>query len=88
MPFSGRIYERLTGDDEGSALMIRQMPLMENAARMIPNNALVGVGLNGYRANMTKCDETGIFVSQVFQIFRVFAHVTAEIGRAAYFFVC
>jgi O-antigen ligase len=80
MPFSGKIYERLTGDDEGSALI--RVPLMENAARMIEDNQLVGVGLNAYRANMTRYDETGIFVSQVFPnpVHNVFAHITAEIG--------
>ncbi|HLM00729.1 MAG TPA: O-antigen ligase family protein, partial [Pyrinomonadaceae bacterium] len=79
-PFSSRIYERLTEDDQGSALI--RVPLMENAARMIDDNRLVGVGLNGYRANMTRYDETGIFVSQVFPnpVHNVFAHVTSEIG--------
>lgn len=78
--FSSRIYDRLTGDDEGSALI--RVPLMENAARMIEDNLLVGVGLNGYRANMTRYDETGMFVSQVFPnpVHNVFAHVTSEIG--------
>ena len=79
-PFAGKIYERLTEDDQGSALI--RVPLMETAVRMIEDNALVGVGLNGYRANMTKYDETGIFVSQVFPnpVHNVFAHITAEIG--------
>ncbi len=79
-PFSGRIYDRLTEDDQGSALI--RVPLMENAARMIEDNWLVGVGLNGYRANMTRYDETGIFVSQVFPnpVHNVFAHVASEIG--------
>lgn len=79
-PFAERIYERLTEDDQGSALI--RVPLMETAGRMIEDNALVGVGLNGYRANMTKYDETDIFVSQVFPnpVHNVFAHVTAEIG--------
>lgn len=79
-PFSGRIYDRLTEDDQGSALI--RVPLMENAARMIEDNWLVGVGLNGYRANMTRYDETGIFVSQAFPnpVHNVFAHVASEIG--------
>jgi O-antigen ligase len=79
-PFSTIIYERLTADDEGSALI--RIPLMETAFRVIEDNPLVGVGLNGYRSNMTKYDETGIFVSQVFPnpVHNVFAHVTAEIG--------
>jgi len=79
-PFSDRIYERLTADDDGSAYI--RVPLMENAARMIEDNALVGVGLNEYRSSMTKYDETGIFVSQVFPnpVHNVFAHITAEIG--------
>ncbi|MDQ4123382.1 MAG: O-antigen ligase family protein [Acidobacteriota bacterium] len=79
-PFAGRIYERLTEDDQGSALI--RVPLMETAARMIEDNPLVGVGLNGYRSNMTRYDETDIFVSQVFPnpVHNVFAHITAEIG--------
>ncbi|HEX9960006.1 MAG TPA: O-antigen ligase family protein [Pyrinomonadaceae bacterium] len=80
LPFSSKIYDRLTEDDQGSALI--RVPLMENAARMIEDNLFVGVGLNGYRANMTRYDETGIFVSQVFPnpVHNVFAHVTSEIG--------
>lgn len=79
-PFSPRIYDRLTGDDEGSAMV--RVPLMENAWRMIQDNPLVGVGLNGYRSNMVRYDETEIFVTQVFPapVHNVFAHVTAEIG--------
>ncbi len=79
-PFSARIYDRLTGDDEGSALI--RVPLMETAVRMIKDNALVGVGLNGYRANMGRYDETSILVSQIFPnpVHNVFAHITAEIG--------
>jgi len=79
-PFSTMIYERLTADDEGSALI--RIPLMETAFRIIEDNPLVGVGLNGYRSNMTKYDETDIFVTQVFPnpVHNVFAHITAEIG--------
>jgi len=79
-PFAVRAYERLTADDEGSALI--RVPLMETAARMIEDNALVGVGLNAYRMNMTKYDETDIFVSQIFPnpVHNVFAHITAEVG--------
>ncbi|MFN0141347.1 MAG: O-antigen ligase family protein [Pyrinomonadaceae bacterium] len=80
MPFADRIYDRLTADDEGSAAV--RMPLMETALRMIDDNALVGVGLNGYRSNMTRYDETSMFVSQVFPqpVHNVFAHVTVEVG--------
>lgn len=79
-PFAGRIYERLTADDEGSALI--RVPLMETAVRMINDNPLVGVGLNEYRSSMTKYDETDIFVSQIFPnpVHNVFAHITAEVG--------
>ncbi|HEX8264220.1 MAG TPA: O-antigen ligase family protein [Pyrinomonadaceae bacterium] len=79
-PFSTRIYERLTQDDDGSAYI--RLPLMETAFRMIEDNPLVGVGINNYRATMTKYDETDIFVSQVFPnpVHNIFAHVTAEIG--------
>jgi O-antigen ligase len=79
-PFAERIYERLTADDDGSALI--RVPLMETAARMIKDNPLVGVGLNEYRASMTKYDETDIFVSQAFPnpVHNVFAHITAEVG--------
>lgn len=80
VPFSGKIYDRLTDDDHGSAQI--RMPLMETALRMIDDNPLVGVGLNGYRTYMTKYDETGMFVSQVFPnpVHNIFAHITAEIG--------
>lgn len=80
LPFSGRIYDRLTADDEGSASI--RIPLMENALRMIEANPFVGVGLSGYRTNMTKHDDTGVFVSQIFPqpVHNVFAHVTTEIG--------
>lgn len=79
-PFSDRIYERLTQDDEGSAYI--RLPLMETAFRMIEDNPLVGIGINNYRASMTKYDETDIFVSQVFPnpVHNIFLHVTAEIG--------
>lgn len=79
-PFGSRIYERLSGDDQGSALI--RVPLMETAGMMIEDNPLVGVGPNGYRRSMTKYDETGMFVSQVFPnpVHNVFAHITAEIG--------
>jgi len=80
LPFAGRIYERVSSDDQGSALI--RVPLMENALRMIEANPLVGVGLNGYRTYMTKYDETGMFVSQAFPnpVHNVFAHITSEIG--------
>lgn len=79
-PFGLRIYDRLNNDDQGSALI--RVPLMETALRIIEDNPLVGVGLNGYRDNMTRYDETGMFVSQVFPnpVHNVFAHITAEIG--------
>jgi len=79
-PFAGRIYERLTADDDGSAAI--RLPLLEVAGRMITDNPLVGVGLNNYRATMTKYDETGIFVSRAFPnpVHNMFAHVTAEVG--------
>ena len=79
-PFAVKIYDRLTLDDQGSALI--RVPLMETAVRMIQGNPLVGVGLNEYRTAMTKYDETGIFVSQIFPnpVHNVFAHITAEIG--------
>lgn len=79
-PFYGRVYDRLTGDDEGSAEI--RLPMVENATRMIEDNLIFGVGLNGYRAYMTRYDETGIFVSQVFPnpVHNVFAHITAETG--------
>jgi O-antigen ligase len=79
-PFAPKIYERLTGDDEGSAEI--RIPLMQNAVRLINDNPVTGVGLNAYRSRMTKYDETGMFVSQVFPnpVHNVFAHVTAEVG--------
>jgi O-antigen ligase len=79
-PFWPRIYDRLTEDDQGAASI--RIPLMENALRMIEANPLTGVGVNGYRTEMTRYDETGIFVSQVFPnpVHNVFAHVTVEIG--------
>ena len=82
IPFARRISERLTADDQGSAEI--RLPLMETALRIIDDNPIVGVGLNGYRASMTKYDETGIFVSQVFPnpVHNVFAHITAEVGIA------
>jgi len=80
VPFAPRIYDRLTQDDQGSALI--RVPLMETALRMIDDNPIAGVGLSGYRSNMTRYDETGIFVSQVFAnpVHNVFAHITAEVG--------
>lgn len=80
LPFAGRIYERISSDDQGSALI--RVPLMENAIRMIEANPLVGVGLSGYRTYMTKYDETGMFVSEAFPnpVHNVFAHITSEIG--------
>ena len=80
LPLSGRIYDRLNGEDEGSALI--RIPLMETAIRMIKDNPIVGVGMNGYRSSMTKYDETDIFVSQVFPnpVHNIFAHITGEIG--------
>ncbi len=79
-PFWPRIYDRLTEDDRGAASI--RVPMMENALRMIEANPLTGVGVNGYRTEMTRYDETGIFVSQVFPnpVHNVFAHVTVEIG--------
>lgn len=79
-PFAPRIYDRLTGDDQGSADI--RSPLMENAVNLIAANPIAGVGMNGYRSNMTKYDDTGIFVSQVFPnpVHNAFAHITGEIG--------
>ncbi len=79
-PFAGRIIERLTEDDEGSAMI--RIPLMETAVRIIGDNPLVGVGMNNYRTAMPKYDETAIFVSKAFPnpVHNVFAHITAEIG--------
>lgn len=79
-PFAGKIYDRLTQDDQGSAQI--RLPLMETALLMIDDNPIVGVGLNGYRNNMTRYDETAIFVSQGFPnpVHNIFAHITAEIG--------
>ena len=80
IPFSERIYDRLTGDDQGAAAV--RVPLMENALAMIADNPVTGVGLSGYRQNMTRYDETGDFVSQGFPqpVHNVFAHVTTEVG--------
>lgn len=80
IPVSSRIVERLSGDDDGSAMI--RVPLMETAVRIIGDNPLVGVGLNGYRDNMGRYDETEMFVTRVFPnpVHNVFAHVTAEIG--------
>ncbi len=80
VPFSERIYDRLTGDDQGAAAI--RLPLMQNALLMIEDNAVAGVGLNGYRSTMTKYDETGVFVSTIFPnpVHNVFAHITAEVG--------
>lgn len=79
-PLADRIYERLTADDEGSAAI--RLPLLEVAGEIIEDNPLVGIGLNNYRATMTRYDKTGIFVSQVFPnpVHNVFAHVAAEAG--------
>ncbi|MCY7374714.1 MAG: O-antigen ligase family protein [Pyrinomonadaceae bacterium] len=87
-PFAGKIYERLTADDDGSAAI--RLPLLEVAGEMIADNPLVGVGLNNYRATMTKYDRTGIFVSQVFPnpVHNMFAHVTAEVGVAGGVIFC
>ena len=87
-PFAGRIHERLTSDDEGSAAI--RIPLLEVAGRLIEDNPLVGVGLNNYRASMTKYDETGIFVTQIFPnpVHNVFAHVAAETGIPGAIFFC
>ncbi len=80
LPFSGRIYERLTEDDQGAAAI--RIPLMQNALLMIEDNAVVGVGLSGYRSTMMRYDETGMFVSTVFgnPVHNIFAHITAETG--------
>lgn len=87
-PFWTRIYDRLTEDDRGAASI--RVPLMENALRMIEANPLTGVGLSGYRTEMTRYDETGVFVSQVFPnpVHNVFAHVTVEIGVAGGIIFC
>lgn len=79
-PLADRIYERLTADDDGSAAI--RLPLLEVAKEIIEDNPLVGIGLNNYRATMTRYDKTGIFVSQVFPnpVHNVFAHVAAEVG--------
>lgn len=87
-PFWSRIYDRLTEDDRGAASI--RIPLMENALRMIEANPLTGVGMNGYRTEMTRYDDTGIFVSQVFPnpVHNVFAHVTVEVGIAGGIIFC
>lgn len=79
-PFVPRIYDRLTGDDQGSADI--RVPLMENAVVLIGANPLAGVGMNAYRTHMASYDETGMFVSQVFPnpVHNAFAHITGEIG--------
>lgn len=79
-PFAGRIYNRLTEDDNGAASV--RIPLMENALNMMADNPLTGVGLNGYRTHMTRYDETGNLVSQEFPnpVHNVFAHVAVEVG--------
>lgn len=87
-PFAPKIYDRLTEDDQGSALI--RVPLMETALRMIDDNPLAGVGMNSYRTEMTRYDETGMFVSQVFPnpVHNIFAHITAEIGVPGGIFFC
>ena len=79
-PFSSKIYDRLTGDDEDSAAT--RIPLLQVAGNIISHNRTVGIGLSSYRSQMTKYDNTGVFISQVFPapVHNVFAHVTAEIG--------
>lgn len=79
-PMTGRIYERLTADDDGSAAI--RLPLLKVAKEIIEDNPLVGTGLNNYRATMTRYDKTGISVSQIFPnpVHNVFAHVAAEVG--------
>ncbi len=80
LPFADRIYDRITEDDQGAAAV--RIPLMQTASEMIEANPLLGVGLNSYRANMTRYDETSSFVSQDFYapVHNIFAHVAAEIG--------
>lgn len=80
IPFGDRIYDRIAEDDQGSAAI--RVPMMETALRMIEENPILGVGPSGYRSNMTRYDETSIFVTQVFSapVHNVFAHVTSEIG--------
>ncbi len=80
LPLTGRIVDRLSGEDDGSAMI--RIPLMETAIRVISDNPYVGVGMNSYRENSRKYDETSVFVSTIFPnpVHNVFAHVTAEVG--------
>lgn len=88
IPFAGRIHTRLMQDDQGSAQV--RVPLLETAVRMIDDNPVVGVGPTGYRSNMTKYDETAIFVSKEFPnpVHNIFAHITAEVGIPAGILFC
>lgn len=79
-PFGSRIYERLTTDDGESAAI--RIPLMQVAGNIIEANPLVGIGLNDYRNEMPRYDDTKEQVTQIFPgpVHNSFAHIMAEIG--------
>lgn len=88
VPFSERIYDRLTTDDGDSAAS--RVYLMENAWEMIKDNTLVGVGLSSYREVSPKYDETSVHISQTFPnpVHNLFLHITTETGIPAGILFC
>ena len=79
-PFGSRIYDRLTTDDGESAAI--RIPLMQVAWNIIEDNPLIGIGLNDYRNEMRRYDDTKEHITQIFPgpVHNSFAHITAEIG--------
>jgi putative inorganic carbon (hco3(-)) transporter len=82
LPFTPLLLTRLTEDDRGSASS--RLPSMEVAAAVIADNPLLGIGLNSYRIEASRYDDTPRMVSdELIAVHNMYLHMAAEGGVPA-----
>jgi O-antigen ligase len=75
-----KIYERFTGEDQGSAES--RIPQFEIALRIIKDHPILGVGINNYSEIMWEYDNSAEGLENIsrFPVHNIFLHIMAEMG--------
>lgn len=82
LPFAPLLVTRLTEDDRGS--VSSRLPSMEVAAAVIADNPLLGIGLNSYRTEAPRYDDTPRMVTdELIAVHNMYLHMAAEGGVPA-----
>lgn len=76
--FRDLIFERIYGEDYGSALS--RLPMMRIGLEMIKANPILGVGINNYVTTMSKYDPIGLSYVYHQPVHNVIIQLTAEVG--------